>query len=260
MEIRKCLERKDGVKMVIVPKKSDIRKGDYICIEKLSKKEIKEYYQKHKEEVITKIKEYSQRPEVKARRKEYDKQYQLEHKEELEAKQKEYYQNHKVEIQQKAREKYLNRTPEVITRMKEYRKENYLKNGKKIRGYLKKPEVKERRNKNHNKRRQIDDNFKILLNLRGRVNFVLKHFTTTGKIYSSNKYGINYKAIIEHLSPFPEDINNYEIHHIKPLFTFNFINPDGSTNLDEIKIAFAPQNHKLLTIEKHKKINHFELK
>ncbi len=38
MEIRKCLERKDGVKMVIVPKKSDIKKGDYVKIEKIKKK------------------------------------------------------------------------------------------------------------------------------------------------------------------------------------------------------------------------------
>ena len=41
MEIRKCLERKDGVKMVIVPKKSDIKKGDYVRIEKIMKKEVK---------------------------------------------------------------------------------------------------------------------------------------------------------------------------------------------------------------------------
>ena len=41
VEIRKCLQRKDGVKMVIVPKKSKIKKGDYVRIEKLNKKEVK---------------------------------------------------------------------------------------------------------------------------------------------------------------------------------------------------------------------------
>ncbi len=41
IEIRKCLQRKDGVKMVIVPKKSKIKKGDYVRIEKLNKKEVK---------------------------------------------------------------------------------------------------------------------------------------------------------------------------------------------------------------------------
>lgn len=41
MEIRKVLERKDGVKMVIVPKDSEIKKGDYIMITKVDEKEVK---------------------------------------------------------------------------------------------------------------------------------------------------------------------------------------------------------------------------
>jgi len=39
MEIRKVLERKDGIKMVIIPKHSDIKKGDYVQIIKLRRKE-----------------------------------------------------------------------------------------------------------------------------------------------------------------------------------------------------------------------------
>lgn len=35
IEIRKVLERKDGIKMVIIPKKSKIKKGDYVRIIKL---------------------------------------------------------------------------------------------------------------------------------------------------------------------------------------------------------------------------------
>ena len=34
MEVSKCLERKDGVKMTIIPKKSDIKKGDPVLITK----------------------------------------------------------------------------------------------------------------------------------------------------------------------------------------------------------------------------------
>lgn len=37
IEIRKVLERKDGVKMVIVPKNSNIKKDDYVRIIKLEK-------------------------------------------------------------------------------------------------------------------------------------------------------------------------------------------------------------------------------
>jgi len=35
MEIKRVLERKDGVKMVIIPKNSDILKGDLVQITKL---------------------------------------------------------------------------------------------------------------------------------------------------------------------------------------------------------------------------------
>jgi len=40
IEIRKVLERKDGIKMVIIPKKSNIKKDDYVKIIKLE--EVKE--------------------------------------------------------------------------------------------------------------------------------------------------------------------------------------------------------------------------
>lgn len=30
MEIRTCLERKDGIKMIIIPKRSKIKKGDLV--------------------------------------------------------------------------------------------------------------------------------------------------------------------------------------------------------------------------------------
>jgi len=38
MEVRKVLIRKDGVKLVIVPKNSDIKAGDYVAINKLEEK------------------------------------------------------------------------------------------------------------------------------------------------------------------------------------------------------------------------------
>ena len=42
MEIRKVLQRKDGIKMVIVPKNSDMNKDDYVMISKVNQKDIKE--------------------------------------------------------------------------------------------------------------------------------------------------------------------------------------------------------------------------
>jgi len=42
MEVTKCLGRKDGIKYAIIPKKSDIVKGDAIMITKINEKEVKE--------------------------------------------------------------------------------------------------------------------------------------------------------------------------------------------------------------------------
>ena len=86
------------------------------------------------------------------------------------------------------------------------------------------------------------------------------------KYYQKHK-----KEILTHQKEYnqkPEDYSTskkrYDIHHIKPLFTFNFVNPNGSTNLKEVQIAFAPENHILLTKEEHKeihrKLNHNLLK
>ena len=101
--------------------------------------------------------------------------------------------------------------------------------------------------KRYHKRYGKDIQFTITINLRTRFRTALKIYSKTGKILTSRQYGIDYKAIIEHLKPFPEHISKYHIDHIRPLCSFNFINEDGSTNLEEIKIAFAPENHQLLT-------------
>ena len=40
MEVRTVLERKDGIKMAIIPKKSDIKKGDPVIVAKLNPKNL----------------------------------------------------------------------------------------------------------------------------------------------------------------------------------------------------------------------------
>lgn len=87
---------------------------------------------------------------------------------------------------------------------------------------------------------------------------ILKMSTKTGKIMTSKKYGIDYKAIIEHLKPFLADISLYHMDHIKPLRSFNFVNKDGSTNLEEVRKANVPTNFQWLkasdNLSKGKKI------
>ena len=101
------------------------------------------------------------------------------------------------------------------------------------------------------KRLKTDPNFRVKRYLRTHLWVAFKQYTKTGKIWSASKYGINYKKIIEYLKPFPENLSLYHIDHIRPLCSFNFVNEDGSTNLEEIKIAFAPENHQWLTIQEN---------
>ena len=92
---------------------------------------------------------------------------------------------------------------------------------------------------------EIDFPFRLAKNLRTLFINTLRTYLVTGKIKPSCEYGIDYKAIIEHLKPFPKDIENYHIDHIIPLSLFDFNNPQ------QIKIAFAPTNHQWLTIKEN---------
>ena len=42
MEIKKCLQRTDGIKYVIVPKESEINKGDDVALIKIDEEEVKQ--------------------------------------------------------------------------------------------------------------------------------------------------------------------------------------------------------------------------
>ncbi len=77
------------------------------------------------------------------------------------------------------------------------------------------------------------------------MGIALRTYTKTGKIWLASKYGINYKLIIEHLKPFPENLSKYHIDHIQPLCSFNL------EDTKEIKKAFAPENHQWLTIQEN---------
>ena len=60
---------------------------------------------------------------------------------------------------------------------------------------------------------------------------------------SSKRYGIDFKKIIKHLGPAPEDGNTYEADHIIPLSMFNHDNPKN------VQKAWAPENFQWLTRE-----------
>jgi len=277
------------------------RREYYIKHKEQILKQSREYYKKNRNKIKSKVKEYSKKPEVRARKKEYQKEYYNKNKEKLDdykrkyykrynkeryhkklkndpefkLKTKKYYQKNKNNLEWKEKIKIrrriyrMNNKEKIKASNQKYREKNkeamaeYYQRNKEKRKIKDKIYFQKNRNKIYNRiktKKKNDKGFKISCNLRKQLWTILNRYTKTGKIMSSNKYGINYKAIIEHLKPLPENLNNYEVHHIKPLYTFNFINKDGSTNLKEIKEAFSPKNHKLLTIEEHKKINHMKFK
>ena len=113
--------------------------------------------------------------------------------------------------------------------------------------YGKRPEVRARIREKEKFRRKIDPEYAIADRLRRSLHHALSKYSKTGKVMGSKKYGINWKEVIEHLKPFPENLKEFEIDHIVPLHSFNL------TNLEEVKIAFSPSNLQWLTSKENRK-------
>ncbi len=188
----------------------------------------RKYYQKNKE----KIKEYNQKTyqKNKVKRKIYSEKYYQENKERL-----------------KLRANNYRNNPNNEKRIKEGKKEYYEINNEKIKLrtklYRGKLENKRRRMENHQKRMKKDKNYRVECSIRSHFNQTMKIYSKSGKVRSSKEHGISYKAIIEHLKPFPKDIENYHKDHIIPLRWFDFNNPK------EIVWALSPENWQWLRKE-----------
>ena len=78
-------------------------------------------------------------------------------------------------------------------------------------------------------------------NLRISLWVALRHYTKTGKVMSSKKYGIDYGAIIKKLGKHPEDGQKWHVDHIRPLASFNLNDPI------QVKEAFSPDNLRWLS-------------
>lgn len=236
------------------------------------KPEVKEHRRKYNLKHREKRKKYNKvwrkrnKEHTKTYKKEYDKEnseHNKKYKKEWYKRNKDYnksyYQKNKVNARKEGKERYEKNkdTPEFKKYQKEYNKKNRKKILQKSREYQK--NNREKTNKRLKNRRLIDKNYNTLIRISSRFNKALRLYTKTGKIMPSGKYGINYKKIIEYLEPFPKDYltsnGKYHIHHIKPLFTFNFVHKDGSTNLKEVRRAWTPKNLIILTKEEHKEIH-----
>jgi len=157
-----------------------------------------------------------------------------------------------VKCRNKAKHIRDKKNPEFILKLKainnrestkEKRRKYYQKNKNRFHKLYKKNIPN--RNKRTKERKKEDIKFYIRTILRTNTYRALRTYTKTGKIMKSTKYGIDYKAIIEHLKPFPEDLSKYHIDHIRPLCSFDL------TSLEQVKEAFAPENHQWLTVEQN---------
>ena len=184
---------------------------------------------------------------------------------------REWYKEHPQTVEQKERRKKYNQKPEIKEKKKIYMRD-YPKNKIKAnqdryrikKGCIKKP-VAPKNKEEARKRIRVYQNayrkrpkINIIEKLRCRISFIKRQYPNIKK-YPRKEYGIDYMEIIEHLKPFSEDISLYDIHHMKPLFKFTFINEEGDVNIEEVRKAFAPENHQWILRSEHRKINHRNL-
>ncbi len=174
----------------------------------------------------------------------------------MEGEEKTYYERNKEAIKKQRQGFYKKNQMLMRYKNKEWYKNNREYHQRqdvkqKRKEYRHSPGVLKRRRKYQVNKRKNNPAFAMQLRLRNLLWGAIRRSFKTGKTTSCRKYEININAVIEHLKPLPINLSDYEVHHIKPLFTFDFNNPD------EIKKAFAPENHKILLIEEHRKINHF---
>jgi hypothetical protein len=125
-------------------------------------------------------------------------------------------------------------TKRTIEKRKMKNKDYYIKNREKI---------IERNSKYIINRYNTDEKVNTIMRLRHRLREAFRRFSKNRKVGSSRDYEIDWQKIIDYLGPCPGDRRDYHIDHIIPLCSFDF------DNKEEIKKAFAPENHQWLRKE-----------
>ncbi|MBU0894836.1 MAG: hypothetical protein KKF48_02700 [Nanoarchaeota archaeon] len=193
----------------------------------------KRLYSQNNQERIKELRDrYFSNPKNKKRKREANKKYREKNKEKIKLFLHKWRKDNKIHI-------------------RKWRKDNIDKIRNLKKKYSKLPHYKEYCRVYVKNRSDKDLNYRITCRLRKMLNGKLRYYIKEGKIMPSRKYGINYEKIIKHLKPFPKDLSNYHIDHIRPLCSFTFVKEDGTTNLEEIKKAFAPNNLQWLTAKEN---------
>jgi hypothetical protein len=90
-----------------------------------------------------------------------------------------------------------------------------------------------------------DEKYRAERLLRNSLNQALRIYTSEGKIMTSRKYGIDYRACVEHLGSRPDNKHQWAIDHIHPCCSFDLTKPE------QVKECFAPQNLRWLIEEEN---------
>lgn len=94
---------------------------------------------------------------------------------------------------------------------------------------------------------KTDPVFHTVEMIRKRLRESVVRYGNGKKIGTSSSFGINFKAIVEHLGPCPGNRKEYEIDHIIPLCSFDM------TKKEQVLLAFAPENHQWLPKHENRK-------
>lgn len=158
--------------------------------------------------------------------------------------------NRRAEI----REKYRIRIREYRKTHPEWREKHRIlqaKYAEKYRArkkqYYQREDVKLAINERNKWRRKNDAQFAIADRLRRSLRHALEKYSDKGKVMSSRKYGLDWRAVINNLKPFPTPLEDFEIDHIIPLHSFDL------EDINQVKLAFSLGNLRWLTRSENRK-------
>ena len=189
-----------------------------------NKNDVKKYREDNAEKIsLLKKKHYEENVEYYKNK---NKKWYEENKEYKLEKRKEYYRQNKKRCSIKAK-LYREENKETIKVNREKNKEYYTQYHKKY---------SNRRSIIRKSRYKKDFDYKISQLIRGSFKRAFKIYSNGGKTKALKEYGIDIKAIVEHLGQPPQDGKSYHIDHIFPVSAFDLTNPE------HIRLCWHPDN------------------
>ena len=127
--------------------------------------------------------------------------------------------------------KYCSECKEIAYKDKKKKRDlGYYKENKKN------PKYKENRNQKQKDKLKNNMQFNLKVRLRNQFKTALNKYLEEDKIIISRNKNIDYRAIFEHLTPFPDSLSEYDIDHIIPLAFFDLTDPE------QLNMAWNPIN------------------